>query len=212
MERDTGRVRPIDVKRSLILVPVLFAALLVLPATSAWACSCAQMTTAQATGAADVVLLGTLTGTDGPSRLGSVWSSDDPVRYEFSVAEVFKGEAAPTTHVHSAASGASCGIEGLLPGREYVLFTQVKGEQLWVDLCGGSDLAASGFVADVEQITGVGRAPLQAVPGDGRTPLAGQAGVAGGRAWLVPLVGGGVLAIVLAGLLLGVVRRGRRRG
>jgi hypothetical protein len=212
VERDTGLVRPTFVKRSLLLVPVVLAALLVLPATSAWACSCAQMTTAQATEAADVVLRGTLTETYGPSKVGLLRSSEDPVRYTFNVAEIFKDDAAATTYVHSAASGASCGIEGLLPGREYVLFAQAKGEQLWVGLCGGSELAASGFVADVEQVTGPGQPPVPQGLIDEAAPLPGQRDVTGDRAWLVPLVGGAVLALVLAGLLVGVVRRGRRRG
>ena len=41
-ERHTGAVRPIAMKRALLVVPLLFAALLVLPTAPAWACSCAS--------------------------------------------------------------------------------------------------------------------------------------------------------------------------
>ena len=194
------------------MVPVLFAALLVLPSAPAWACSCVQMTPAQATEVADVVLRGTLTEIEMPSRVQLLQSSQAPARYTFDVAEVYKGQARETTEVRSVTSSASCGIEGLLPGREYVLFTQVKGEQLWMGLCGGSDLAASGLVADVEQVTGPGRPPVPPGLIDETAPLPGASSGPRVMAWLVPLVGGGVLALVLAGLLLGVVRRGRRRG
>jgi hypothetical protein len=199
-------------KRALLVVPLMFAALLVLPTAPAWACSCASSTVAESVDRADVVLLGRLSRSDGPSKVGLLPSSDDPVEYTFAVEEVYKGRAAATTHVVSPASSASCGLEGLLPGREYVVFAQAQGGELRAGLCGGSDLAATGLVADVEGVTGAGHAPAQPGVGDQDADLPGAGSAQSDTAWLVPLVGGGVLAVVLAGLLLGVVLRGRRRG
>lgn len=212
MERDTGLVRPIDVKRSLVLVPVLFAALLVLPSAPAWACSCASPPMSDLVARADVVLRGTLEDVDRPSGSSMVQRSDDLVTYRFAVAEVFRGGAPSTTYVRSAASGASCGLEGLEPGREYVVFAEVRGDGLDAGLCGGTAAARSGLVADVEGVTGPGASPVPPGLIDEAAPLPGASSGPSATAWLVPLVGGGVLALVLAGLLLAVVRRGRRRG
>jgi hypothetical protein len=159
---------------------------------------------------ADVVLRGTLEAP--PSGPRVLRRSDDPVTYRFAVAEVFRGAAPTTTLVSSAASGASCGLEGLEPGREYVVFAQVRGDALEAGLCGGTASAGSGLVADVEQLTGPGQPPVSPGLIDEAVPLPGQPEAPGNGAWLVPLVGGGVLALVLAGLLVGVVLRGRRRG
>ena len=211
MERCDVGARLTAMKRALLVVPLMFAALLVLPSSPAWACSCASPTTAQSVARADVVLRGTLADTDGPSRMSRLRSSEDPVQYTFTVAEVYKGNAAATTYVSSAASGASCGLEGLEPGREYVVFALVRGDGLQAGLCGGTAPAARGLVADVEQVTGSGPAPVPPGLIDEAAPLPGQRGAVGDRPWLVPLVGGLVLALVLAGLLVGVVLRGRRR-
>jgi hypothetical protein len=199
-------------KRALLVVPLMFAALLVLPSSPAWACSCASPTTAQSVGRADVILRGTLADVDESAGLNDPSSGARAVSYRFAVSEVFRGAASATTWVGSAADGASCGLEGLQAGREYVVFAQERGERLWAGLCDGTAMATSGLMADVEAVTGTGHRPVQAVSDDGRPPLPGQRDVAGDRAWLVPLVGGAVLALVLAGLLVGVVRRGRRRG
>jgi hypothetical protein len=199
-------------KRALLVVPLMFAALLVLPTAPAWACSCASSTVTESVERADVVLLGRLSKSDGPSRVGLSPSSDDPWQYTFAVNEVYKGRAAGTTHVVSPASSASCGLEGLLPGRDYIVFAQAQGRELRASLCGGSDLAGSGLVADVEAVTGSGHPPVRAEVVDPAAPLPGAVAPAREGAWLVPLVGGLALALVLAGLLLAVVRRGRRRG
>jgi hypothetical protein len=205
------------VKRTLLVIPLLLAALLVLPTSPAWACSCVALTTAQAVAHADVVLSGTLEEVDQPRGLVEPSSGAPAQSYRFAVSEVYEGSAPATSWVGSAQHGASCGLEGLEPGREYVVFAQERGDTLWASLCGGTGVATSGLVSEVEAVAGPGRDPVGAGPlGAGTTaPLARPAGAtapAGERAWQVPLAGGLLLALGLAGALVVVVRRGRRRG
>jgi hypothetical protein len=203
-------------KRVLLVVVAVVAALLVVPGGTAMACSCVGLTPAESVAGADVVLQGTVSDVDLPSRLSS---SADPAVYTVRVARVFKGEAAVTTFVQSAASGASCGLEGVEPGREYVLFAQQKGGELWSGLCGGSGPATADLVADVQGVVGGGAAPPAAPATQDASPsegpvreLPGQRNPsAGDTAWLVPLVGGSVLALLLGAGLVLVLVRGRRR-
>ena len=198
-------------KRALLVVPLMFAALLVLPSAPAWACSCASATPVQWVDRSDVVLRGTLEDVDKPSGPAVLQPSDPSVTYRFAVSEVFRGEAMETTYVSSSASGASCGLEGLQPGREYVVFAQTRGDTLWAGLCGGTARAASGLVADVREVTGPGHEPVRPGLVDEAARPPGAVSAAPEGAWLVPLVGGGVLALVLVGALVVVLRRGRRR-
>ena len=198
-------------KRALLVVPIVFAALLVLPTAPAWACSCVEATSAQFVDRSDVVLRGTLEAVDRPAGLEEP-SSGAPARsYRFTVAQVYRGTAAPTTWVGSAADGASCGLEGLEPGREYVVFAQERGEGLWASLCGGTAVADAGLVGEVEALAGPGHAPAQALPRATDGQLPGATAPASDRAWLVPLLGGLALALGLGVALVVVVRRGRRR-
>ena len=198
-------------KRALLVVPLMFAALLVLPSAPAWACSCASATPVQWVDRSDVVLRGTLEDVDKPSGPAVLQPSDPSVTYRFAVSEVFRGEAMETTYVSSSASGASCGLEGLQPGREYVVFAQTRGDTLWAGLCGGTARAASGLVADVREVTGPGHEAVRPGLVDEAARPPGAVSAAPEGAWLVPLVGGGVLALVLVGALVVVLRRGRRR-
>ena len=215
-ERRRFRRRPTGVKRTLLVIPLLFAAL-VLPTSPAWACSCVDLTTAQAVASADVVLAGTLEEVDAPRGLSEPSSGAPAQSYRFAVSEVYEGSAPATSWVGSAKDGASCGLEGMEPGREYVVFAQGSGDALWASLCGGTGLATSGLVGEVEAVAGPGQDPVGAGPVGAGTAApgarpAGAAAPAEDRTWQVPLVGGLLLALVLAGALVVVVRRGRRRG
>ena len=198
-------------KRALLVVPLVFAALLVLPSSPAWACSCASPTTAQSVGRADVVLRGTLADVDESAGLNEPSSGARAVSYRFAVSEVFRGAASATTWVGSAADGASCGLEGLEAGREYVVFAQERGDRLWAGLCDGTATATSDLVADVEAVTGSGHPPVRADVVDPAAQPPGAVAPAREGAWLVPLVGGLALALVLGVALWVVVLRGRRR-
>jgi hypothetical protein len=198
-------VRPTGVRRAAVVVLAVFAALVVVPTSRAWACSCAEGSVAQNVARADVVLRGTVDDVrrQGPSLIGR---SDETARYRVRVAKVYAGEAAARTTVRSGLYSASCGVEDLLPGREYVLFADARDGELWVGLCGGNDLAASGLVADVEDVTGAGHAPST---GERASSLPGATTT--DRSWLLPLAGGSVLAVLLGAALVVVLLRGRRR-
>ena len=205
-------------KRVVLVVVAVVATLLVVPGGSALACSCVGLTPAQAVADADVVLRGTVTDVALPSRL-RLSSSADPATYTVTVAQVFKGTAAATTFVQSAVSGASCGLEGIEPGREYVLFATARGDGLWASLCGGTGPAEAELVTGVEQATGEGKPPRAAPDPQDPNPSEGPVGrlpgernpAAGDTAWLVPLVGGSVLALLLAAALVLVLVRGHAR-
>ncbi|SDP15659.1 hypothetical protein SAMN04489867_1574 [Pedococcus dokdonensis] len=171
-------MRPSGVKRALLLVPVVFAALVVLPSSPAWACSCASATTAEYADRSDVVLRGALEKVDRPAGLQDP-STGSPARsYRFAVTGVYRGSAAPTTWVSSSGDGGSCGLEGMEPGREYVVFAQERGDGLWASLCGGTGPAEPLLVAQVEAVAGAGHAPAPAatVAPHGATPVARPAG------------------------------------
>lgn len=147
-----------------LLVLVLPTCLLVLVAPPAAACSCVGGDTGEHLGWADTAFAGTLTAiVPAPDRL--VVSSNDPVAYEFEVETVYAGEAHETTSVRSARFGASCGLEGMAIGREYVVFAvhqDHEGEPtdwLWANLCGGTAPASDRLLHDVERAAGPGRAP-----------------------------------------------------
>lgn len=154
-------------KRVLLVVPLFLALVLVAPATPAHACSCAMLSSAQKVDNADVVVRGTVTGVDDPGGR----SSAHPVTYEVAVAEVYRGTAAATTFVLSAASGASCGIE-VQQGREYLLFARRVGSELRAGLCDGTTPASAELVAEVEHLAGPGRAPEGRAKDPAATPSA----------------------------------------
>ncbi|NNM46086.1 hypothetical protein [Knoellia koreensis] len=201
-------------KRSLLVVLTLFAALLGLPTSKAWACSCAALTPAQAVAKADVVFRGTLTGVeDVPS--GPVLTSKDPVNYTFTVGTAYQGSVERVAVVQSPRSGASCGLEGMEPGREYVVFGESKGAGTLAELCGGTATATPAFVADVEAAAGPGHEPV-ALPAAPDPATKDQPRVEPvtqtletreqSRAWVV----GGVALGLLLGAVLVAVARGRR--
>jgi hypothetical protein len=151
-----------------VLCVSLLAALsiVVVGAGPSWACSCVGGDAAEFVGRATVVVSGTVTDAVPPE--GAMTSSLDPTTYAVDVDQVFKGEAGQTLQVLSPVSGASCGLEGIEPGRRYVVFASHQSmegndaEHLWANLCGGTAPATPSFVADVERVTGPGAAPATA--------------------------------------------------
>ncbi|MGH3362084.1 MAG: hypothetical protein ACRDOM_06460 [Nocardioides sp.] len=150
--------------RGLGAMLVALAGLVLLSPAPAWACSCAPPPTGaeEFTTSADVVIVGTITHREPPPE--PVSSTLDPATYTVAVSRVMRGEAGPTTWVLSAMSGASCGLEGIELGEEYVVFADREGGELWANGCGGTQLATPGFVADVEAVTGPGEPVVQPVP------------------------------------------------
>lgn len=150
--------------RVLLVVPLFVAFFLVAPAPAAHACSCAMFSTGQQVEDADLVVRGTIVGTEDPEGSLATISSARPVTHEVAVTEVYKGDAAATIFVGSAAEGASCGIE-VETGREYVLFAREEdGAGLSAGFCDGTRPVSDELVAEVEALTGPGR-PVKGATG-----------------------------------------------
>lgn len=151
--------------RSLLTALLVAAGLTLLSPVPAMACSCVGGSVRSHAERAEVVLRGTLVAVDGPAA-GRIQSSGDPVTYTFDVHEVFEGSSSSTSEIVSAATGASCGLEGMKEGREYVVFAAPgsgmpsgKGDELGANLCGGTGRATPALVEAVERVLGPGAAP-----------------------------------------------------
>jgi len=183
--------------------------LLLSPAPS-FACSCAQMATDGQVKTADVVVRGAM----------KQMSPADPgpsgnVTYTVDVGAVFKGVAPRDLEVRSAASGASCGLENVDLGREYVVFTyrdEASG-RLWANLCGGTAPATPALVDAVERVTGAPAAPSaeprggSSDPGDQDRDATAAPGSGGPPTWVWPAGGVLVAAAAAGGTFLRVLTR-----
>ncbi|MBA2463916.1 MAG: hypothetical protein H0V42_02910 [Nocardioidaceae bacterium] len=165
---------------------------------------------AQYVGWADVVLEGTVESREGP-RPKPIMSSGDLATYTVTVDEVFKGETSRVVAVTSADSGASCGLENIRIGGDYLVFAgYAQHGTLTASLCGGTAKASPAFVSAVESVTGPGTAQpddegtgaAEAPPpkettvasGPGEPPASG-AGPSGDESMERPVVVAGVLLI-----------------
>lgn len=199
--------------RALLAALALALSFVVLVPATASACSCAISGVRDHVYRADVVVVGTVIEREPPQQV----SSGDPVTYAVAVDRLLAGEAHATTEIRAAASGASCGLEGVRPGRRYVLFATVDAQQqLRADLCGGTAPATAAYLRRVEAVTGSGHPPVSdggtlprfttvGMPDD--TPGAG-----GPSAWTLVVVGGGAGAVLLVGGALLLVLRANRAG
>ncbi|GGA00981.1 hypothetical protein GCM10008018_54070 [Paenibacillus marchantiophytorum] len=75
--------------------------------------------------------------------IGKIWSSADPVKAQFEVKTVWKGELSSQTTVYTALSSASCGYEGFEVNEEYIVFASGDPERLETGLCEGTMTLAS---------------------------------------------------------------------
>ncbi|MDF2570686.1 MAG: hypothetical protein K0R55_2290 [Sporomusa sp.] len=74
---------------------------------------------------------------------GKIWSSADPVKAQFEVKTVWKGELSSQTTVYTALSSASCGYEGFEVKEEYIVFAYGDPDRLETGLCEGTKTLAS---------------------------------------------------------------------
>lgn len=132
-----------------LLVVLLLVPLVWFGAAPAAACSCVTRSVPELIDAADAVVLGRLKSRD-PDGDGQ------QVVYTFMGAERFKGDLSPGFEVHTASSSASCGLEGLVVGRSYVVFMDERNDVFVANLCGGTRRASDRFVDRVEAVTGGG--------------------------------------------------------
>jgi len=187
-----SRVRPTRMRRILLAGVVACSALVLVPAPS-YACSCVTATDVEHLDRADVVVTGTLVDVDLAS------APADKVVYVVAVDRLYKGEAPETLRVRSSASGASCGLEGMVADRRYLLFLEGTGEDFRANLCGGTRAVADQPI----RVVGSEGFPVAEPEAEPREPLpevgAGEM-VAADHAAPVALVSGGLL-FVIVGLL-----------
>lgn len=170
-------------------------------APAAMACSCADLSTAEAGKLADLVASGTVTTVQrGPGS-----SSGERVFYTLAVDKSFKGEAWQTTTVTSAASGASCGVQGIDEGDDIVLFASESPGGWTTTLCDGTAPASPALLQEVEKALGAGKAPQE-----GTDPKAARAEGSGESA--PRLFGAAAIGFMVAAAVAGVVLARQRRG
>ncbi len=94
-----------------ILIAVLVAAgALVVPASSAYACSCIAASPRAHMHHSDAVFTGRLVKVETPSDRSRIQSSGDPRVLTFEVDRVYKGAVASLEEVGTVADGAACGL------------------------------------------------------------------------------------------------------
>ena len=120
----------------------------------AQACTCLIGTPQQRLDRADAVFTGTLTGVGLPPP-GDVVASVDPVTYRFDVATVYAGEVDATTVITSPRLGASCGLERMRVGTDYLVFATLQRGVLTSWLCSGTEPVRRAPVDRVAELTGV---------------------------------------------------------
>lgn len=186
--------------RLLLVLVGAFAALVLIP-PPAFACSCVGGTDADFYKRADAVVAGIVTDKEMPSK-GPVMSSGDAVTYSVDVAGVYKGAPVATVQFTSAGSGASCGLEGVEAGREYVVFLAGQSGSYTANLCGGTRPADLTALPSIAGHTFVTAAPVETAAPVASDDVEEEADEVALSDWAVPiaLAGGGVLAL-MAGVL-----------
>lgn len=162
-------------------------ALAVLPVTSAKACSCGPLDPRDALASSDGAFIGTFVEShlaEEPDPTDPFTSDADTI-YTFTLDESYKGELGQpgdVVEVHSAYTGASCGLE-VQPGEKYGLFLSVRsGDGAWSsNLCrqvspetmrtAASPLPAPTGEGPARMLVGggFGKAQLMALDSRGRT-------------------------------------------
>ena len=122
-------MRPISVRR-ILLVLLLAAAALVAPSLPhAKACSCATYDVRERLPEVAGAFVGRLLSRDDPQPTGDVFSSATLVRYRFQVERAVKGDIpSGIIEVWSSASGASCGLETPMGERTGLLLRHEDGQ------------------------------------------------------------------------------------
>ena len=139
--------------RIVLATAVVFGVLVLTPSPS-WACSCALGTTAQQAKRAVTVAAGTVawTATDGQTRT-----------YKVEFDSVYKGAAAESEKLRTAANEAACGVSDLATGRRYLFF--VDGQHpgaMRIGLCGGTTPYDEALAQKIQSVAGPPGKPLAA--------------------------------------------------
>jgi len=191
-------------RRALLLV-LLFPLLPALAVPSpAFACSCAMFTPREYVDNAGLAAAGALASTSStPANSEGIVSTVDPTTYTVGVRATYKGEETSRVTFTSARFGASCGVEGLKAGRQYVYFLDFKGGSYTANLCNGTGHVPEARVA---KVTGTS----EAAPPGSPVVIDRDEPAQNAYPWLLPSLGAGALVALGAGLLFVRRRRGVR--
>lgn len=121
---------------TLLVMVTLAATAGVIAPRPARGCSCMEIDPYAALGEFPAAFVGTLVDIDG--QQGPIFQSDADTVYRFEVETWVKGDLGEVVDVHSAADGASCGIEVGVGGRLGV-FVRVEGGEYHSSLCANID-------------------------------------------------------------------------
>ncbi len=190
--------------RLLLAALVGALAVVVLAPGPAFACSCVQASLAEHVDDADVVVVATVDGVDRPGLLAF---SADQARYALTVEQALKGEVSVRTEVHSAVSGASCGLEGVEEGGRYVVFAHREASgTLSASLCGGTRPVTSEVLAETTAAAGGAGELFDASPYESTLTMTFDEPLAAGLAAPLAVLAGAALLLITGGLWLRLVR------
>ena len=167
----------------------------------ALACSCAYTQTRDFVAMADEIVAGTLSREEDPPK-NQHMSSGDPITYTLGVDRIYRGDFGAEVVFGSAVSGASCGLEGMVVDRRYVVFLNTDGADRTASLCGGTAPATSRLQAAVERLTGAPTQPAGTVDDRSSTDEPPATSTDDARAHTVAprwTIGIGILGIALLG-------------
>lgn len=195
----------------LLTVVVLPGSVVIGGSGPAFACSCAYQDVPDAVVGADEIFAGTLVRMEDPPQR-AVMSSSDPITYTVAVDSVYRGDLGMSTTFESPMSGASCGLEGMLVDRRYLVFLSTDGPRRTASLCDGTALATPKRINAVERLTGAPAHPAYEAKGAtaaGEAPAArdGESPVADTSTWVVSVAG----VAALVGMWLQWRRRATHR-
>lgn len=178
------------VRHGVLAVAVVFGILVLTPSPS-WACSCAIESPAQQVNSAVTVASGTVdwTATDGQTRT-----------YAVDFDAVFKGAAARSEKLVTAADAAACGVGDLATGRRYLFFVEGRHPgAMRIGLCGGTTPYDDTAARQVEELTGPPGKPLPVATVDSNTD--------GDRNRTLAVGGGAVALLAITTVAAFVLRR-----
>ncbi|MFE3447641.1 hypothetical protein ACFXJ8_01795 [Nonomuraea sp. NPDC059194] len=212
----------------LLAALALLAALVLAPAGTACACSCATLKPKEAVKGAAAVFIGTVKAV---RRLpGSPLGPRPPYVVTFAVDQVYKGDRVATVELATNADSASCGYDFTAGARYLVfaasgardsgLFATDPGTALYSSLCSGNVELKPGSSGPLRRGDEVGSpvskellaalgAPTRPTAAPTTTPVSPEDAndsSLGGLPW-GPIAGGAVAAAALAAGLAGLLRR-----
>lgn len=129
--------------KAILIYMFVFGAWLAVGDERAHACSCAETPGIEdQLNRKTAIFTGKVKSVKQPDK-GTIWSSADPVKVQFEVKTVWKGEVSSQTTVYTALSSESCGYEGFKVNEEFIVFAYGEPDRLETGLCEGNKTIAA---------------------------------------------------------------------